>query len=101
MRVYFILLKRTKTTDFVIRLTQQGKRKYKFIRAPFTPREWNYDKQQLKGVSNRAETATRDRLKANKLFIAEIVGRFQEVIDSELRIGKPFTLDEGDFYYLT
>ena len=93
MKVQLILLKRGKTSDFAIRLTDHGKRQYKFIQTPFTPKEWNYKKQQLLGAKPKSTIEERAQINENLKFITSTEKKYNNVIVELIRIGKPFTID--------
>jgi len=94
MKVKFELVKKVNGSKyFNIKLTQHGKRKFIAVKAPFGPEVWDYNKQQLKGVSTRNQEKHQEYIR-NRNWVANTVKPYQDAID-ELTSGQnPFTFDD-------
>lgn len=80
----------------MIRLTDTGKKHYRSIETPFTVDEWNYNpkkrKNELKALMPKMDGY--DTYKENKQWVAITEKKYQDVIDSLVRLKKPFTAEK-------
>jgi integrase/recombinase XerD len=89
-----ILLKKTNGhKSFMIRLSEKGKKSYRAVKAPFTVKEWNYDKQQLKGVRPDGSERYKSFID-NKTFVSDLEKKYTNQINKLLRLNKPFSFNK-------
>ena len=94
MKAKLILLKKSSgRKDFAIRLTDNGKRSYRFLEVPFTVKEWDYKNQKLKGV-RPGSTDKYIQYTKNQKFVSKLINKYQEQIDELIRIHKPFSFQK-------
>ena len=90
-----ILLKKSKKEGreyFFIRLTANNKKAYKSVKAPFTPKEWNYDNQKLKNVITK--NPDYKEFADNKKWVHKIETKYQDQINELLRLDKQFSFSK-------
>ncbi len=77
----------------MLRLTQNGKRKFKSLKSGITVKEWDTKNNKLKGLRPSGDKKYQDFL-ANKKFIGDIEKKYIEQINKLLRLQKPFSMDK-------
>lgn len=97
MKAQLILFKKTaKRKEFMIRLTDEGKRSYRTISVPFAETDWNYDTKKRKNEL-QARTPRHEKYKAflkYKIWIEELESKYQVIIDDLILLNKPFSFDK-------
>ncbi len=79
--------------ELMLRLTQNGKRKFKSIKSGITVKEWDTKNNKLKGVRPSSDKKYQDFLE-NKKLIDSIEKKFIDQINKLLQLQKPFSMDK-------
>ena len=77
----------------MIRLSEKGKKSHRAIEQPFTTDDWNYKKQQLKGVRPDASERYKQFIK-NKQFINDLEQKYTYQINELVRLNNPFSFQK-------
>lgn len=92
-----VLFKKTDgRSEFMIRLTEKGKRGYRSINVPFTEKDWNYNSKkrfnELKKL-RPADTPQYRKFLKNQSYVRDIEKKYTDTINNLIRLNKPFSFN--------
>ncbi len=88
-----MMKKGEKKYDLMLRLTNDGKRKFKTLKSGITIKNWDLKHQKLKGVKPSKEERYQQYLKYKK-FVDDIEKKYIKQINDLLLLKKPFSMDK-------